>query len=1099
MLESYVQTNFSAGEWSPPFQGRTDDKEYVNALRLCLNYIPNQEGSLSPRSGFKRCGLTKDGEQAKFFDFRFDSWTPYVAEHTANNLRFWANGLPIFATETASFVSVSGDPPTFVIQDNRSVGTGLVPAEWANGDSVMIKMSTTADIETAGYLAQREWTITIVSASAGTIRLTDALTGTPLSGAVTASGTITFHRILDLDTPYDYINDIRQVAFTAQWFSQTADSVPTEPDHRVTYLEIANSPRSLSANLGIQVGLQKENFIDGPYLDSPSKTIPMTVSGTTGTITIQVHHYSTTIIYKIGDVVWSGANLAAATYHVSLASGNVNQAVPTAPAATPYWASMPLTWSAATTYFLGQPAMGGPASANGVSTIYYSVQAANLNHALTDASWWSTTPPTYAGGTTYSDGAVVVDSSINYVSLVGANLGNTPASSPTFWLPIDFETALDEIQNSATGWPAIISFVNNDAGDALEDNLARLIRLKAGPQPWNVAATYTTDDLVNYKDNIYKSLIISNLGNIPDQDPVSWEIQSATIQWTWAKFVSIEDSYTADILIMGDDLPSSDPVWEFRMGVFSDTTGWPTCGTYHEGRIWLSGAQPNRIDAGMSNLGFNFAPTAPDGTVADNNAISYVLNTSENETINSMISITEGVMLNTSSAEWLVSASATNDPITPTSIQAHRTTAFSAAPFEPTRLPTGFVIPQNGGRRLMEYRTFVDMSSYQSRLNAVDMTRKCQHLTGDGLGQTGYQRLPQPVIWACPAGIVSTTLQVSICPVPVPGMEQSTIVAKGTLFGIGYAREPEFQYTAPFSFEHGMTYDSGTQVEVYTIAVQRGYLVTAEYLYAQMFPADGIGRVEMLMPVFESSPFDDTYTGGTTVATFGTLSGAYMVDSGITPAACKIAADGLSCTFYGMADRAGETLAFTCRGKYVGDYLISATGTATVTFNSAFAKTDIGRAMWTVPNATLLPATFQSFYLDKNGNTGVYEPATASTGFRGQFGYAYRRRGQMLRPPIVGRNGPAYAKLRRNHKMGVYVDKAQEISIGYSFSNLHPLTLTPEGGSVVEVTTSQFTTGIFRDDVEDEQSFDGGLCWEQTRPVPGAILAVGGFANVEDV
>src|SRR5579859_5931976 len=45
-------------------------------------------------------------------------------------------------------------------------------------------------------------------------------------------------------------------------------------------------------------------------------------------------------------------------------------------------------------------------------------------------------PPTYSAGTTYAANNIVTDSSNNiWVSLVGANTGNTPSSSPTFWTP----------------------------------------------------------------------------------------------------------------------------------------------------------------------------------------------------------------------------------------------------------------------------------------------------------------------------------------------------------------------------------------------------------------------------------------------------------------------------------------------------------------------------------------------------------------------------------------------------------------------------------------------------------------------------------------
>lgn len=60
------------------------------------------------------------------------------------------------------------------------------------------------------------------------------------------------------------------------------------------------------------------------------------------------------------------------------------------------------------------------------------------------------TPATYAGGTTYEMGDLVVDSGVNYYSKVDANLGNTPASSADEW----YAMPADDIFEIPTPWAA---------------------------------------------------------------------------------------------------------------------------------------------------------------------------------------------------------------------------------------------------------------------------------------------------------------------------------------------------------------------------------------------------------------------------------------------------------------------------------------------------------------------------------------------------------------------------------------------------------------------------------------------------------------------
>lgn len=1115
---SYVQSNFQGGEVSSAFQGRMDSKDYAISLALCMNYIPNQEGSLTPRGGLRHCGHTAMNAPAKLIPFRFSLYEPYVAEFTSTGeqdglLQFWGNGIPILSANTyALLTSVAGDPPVFTVQDSyQGSGNGLDSDHWANGDSVYIVFQNVTDIENYGYLLNREWTMTITSFSNGTFRLSDAETGDPLEGSINFTNpTVYFYKPIRFETNYGQVQPIRKLEFTSSTTTKRVGhgsdfaDLRARTDHRVAFLHQLINPKSLSSALGIERGLQDEDFQDGPYLDSLGTDIPISVSGTKGEIDIVIHGYHTGRRYLSGDLAYRSFF----HYFVSLTDDNIGNALPDVPDANGHWAPLPDPWDSGETYFIGQPA-AATFSEDFVPSVYYSKTAGNTNHdPETSPSNWSTTPPTYSAIVTYSSGAHVISGGIQYVSIQAANTGNTPASSPTFWLPVpDIDDAMDEAFNEKTGWPSQYAFSSLDPGgqDFNETSPGRLIRLKWGYQPWSADWTYGNNDKVNYKDNLYKSLSAGNLGNVPDQDAEHWEIMDKTILWTWGQVTAVADRYKATIRIRGDDLPTADTIWEFRLGLYCDANGWPTAGVYHEGRVWLVGPTPNRFDAGVSNGGFNFSPTAPDGTVADNNAISYTLNARENEIINALASTAEGILMATSEGEWLISASNLNDPLTPTSIQAHKITSVSTARQEVEYLPNATAVIQFGGRRLMEYRNYVEQESYQSRLNASDLTLRCQHLTTDGIGHIEYQRIPQPVIWCCPGGLVDTAREGTPCVASPNNILIESRSAVGTMFGIGYAKTPDVTYVAPFSFEHGRTVVENVQQDISSLAVQRGHISTAEYLYIAVAGADDLYHVEMMYPPPDNAAWDDVLDDDGDVAKYGQLSQAMMLDSAIMPQGCKIASDGLSATFYGINFHRSETVQFTCRGKFVGNVTVGEDGDCNVAFNDAFQPEDIALAMWTPPNATILPTELsnatslvnQRFYLDASeGDTGL--ETSSSPQFLGFFGIKYRRRGQQLRPAFQGNTGPSFAKSRRNALMGVYVDKAQEISIGDTFDNLRPLTLTVSNQSVRALTPSDFVTGIFRDSVEDDHTYDGNLCWEQTVPVPGSVLAVGGFLDYEE-
>lgn len=272
-------------------------------------------------------------------------------------------------------------------------------------------------------------------------------------------------------------------------------------------------------------------------------------------------------------------------------------------------------------------------------------------------------------------------------------------------------------------------------------DVGRMVRLFSEPAAWAIGTAYAVGDQVKF-DSAYYQALKTNTGKQPDADVVNWAISVSAAQWTWGTITAFTDTTHATITLQNPILRTT-ACATWRLGLFSATTGYPSCGTYHEGRLWLAGVIGNRMDGSKSNDPFNFEPTAPDGTVADDNACAYVFNAKDVNQIFWMEPDTLGIVCGTQAGEWLVQASAQNDNLTPTSVQAHRRTVYGCADVPPKRTGITITFVQRLNKKVLEYIT----TDFRG-LSAHTLSITGKHLTQKGVVELAYQREKVPTIWA---------------------------------------------------------------------------------------------------------------------------------------------------------------------------------------------------------------------------------------------------------------------------------------------------------------------------------------------------------------
>lgn len=588
-----------------------------------------------------------------------------------------------------------------------------------------------------------------------------------------------------------------------------------------------------------------------------------------------------------------------------------------------------------------------------------------------------------------------------------------------------------------------ITSVNGGAGFTTAD-IGRQIRLYSQPADYNNAVSYVVGEQVMYLGFPY--ICIQNaLAKPPTAAPTFWVVNPISAQWEWAIITSITSTSHVVASLQTGLLYLAVPIVKWRLGVYSDGTGYPTCGVYYQGRIWLGGAVANRFDACMSNIidPPQFSPTAPDGTVTDQHAISYTLNDDSVNPILWMIGGLQGVNMGTPAGEWLVSAGGTG-PITPTNIKADPVTKYGCADVEPRRTGLTVVFVQKLKRKLVEYLS--DM--FSGKFFGPNLAEFTKGITKSGIAELAFQKELAPVMWMR--------------------------MGDGSLAGTTYQRISNLSSEPPlFNGWHQHALGSGRTVE--SICVGPTLDGTLEQLtMITNDAATNVRHIEVMKPLFEEGD---------------ALTSAWFLDDAVTPSAAVtvIHANTTYVRLHGLWHLNGKTVSAFVGGLDCGDFTVT-DGYIEVPYGSADGAFTADYLV------SLSGGSYGTLAVNLDNGRAIF-PAVV--------GFSFTTQVQALRtidPKEAGtRSGPAFGKAQRAHQYAMLVTNTVQgaVKVGTSFSLLRTANLLTAGKGGVYPSNTLYT-GLHQDTVEDSYSFESQLCWQITRPWPTTMLAFGAFQATQD-
>jgi hypothetical protein len=254
-----IQTNFTAGEWSPKLDGRTDVARYKNGVSTLENFIVEPYGGGARRPGSVYVAPAKfPSKKCRLVPFQFSTAQSYVIELGEGYMRFFRNNAIVTEADVTITGATQANPVVI-----SSTGHG-----YSNGDEIIIE-------NVGGMIELNEQHFIVTNAAANTYELYD-VDGNPVDGtgytAYTTGGDS--NKVVEITgLPYTEAQ-----LFDIQ-FAQTADIM--------YFVHQEVPPHKLVRTSDISWTLSEVAFTGGPFQeDNLESTFTMTPSVTTGSGTI---------------------------------------------------------------------------------------------------------------------------------------------------------------------------------------------------------------------------------------------------------------------------------------------------------------------------------------------------------------------------------------------------------------------------------------------------------------------------------------------------------------------------------------------------------------------------------------------------------------------------------------------------------------------------------------------------------------------------------------------------------------------------------------------------------------------------------------------
>lgn len=222
-------------------------------------------------------------------------------------------------------------------------------------------------------------------------------------------------------------------------------------------------------------------------------------------------------------------------------------------------------------------------------------------------------------------------------------------------------------------------------------------------------------------------------------------VQGSDGGWRSLKITTVTDTLTIVADLQGEPLIDAKDIRRWRLGYWSDTTGWPSMALFFEDRLWMFGSTtyPDMFAGSVPSAYEVFSQTDTFGEVLDDSALVERTNARKLSKIRWAEGDTRGMLIGTGSGEFILT-STDQANITPLNRKLRPATHRGSARVRPVRVDNEVVYVQRSARGVRSIGFVFESDGFKS----PSLSKLASHLTAKQIVEMDYAAEPHSVIWA---------------------------------------------------------------------------------------------------------------------------------------------------------------------------------------------------------------------------------------------------------------------------------------------------------------------------------------------------------------